>query len=86
MAAAIRNMTPADLPRWKRLGSVFYRPWDMGSRRVPPLQVLREIAGRDAGTVAGYAVALTPTAGVSESSRSPRFAPNFRGRIKLRYR
>lgn len=57
MAAAIRNMTPADLPAIETIEQrVFTEPWDMGSYAACLRSGCYARVAEDAGTVAGYAV------------------------------
>lgn len=57
MAAAIRNMTPADLPAIETIEQrVFTEPWVMGSYAACLRSGCYARVAEDAGTVAGYAV------------------------------
>ena len=57
MAAAIRNMTPADLPAIETIEQrVFMEPWVMGSYAACLRSGCYARVAEDAGTVAGYAV------------------------------
>ena len=54
MAAAIRNMTPADLPAIETIEQrVFTEPWDMGSYAACLRSGCYARVAEDAGTVAG---------------------------------
>lgn len=57
MAAALRNMTPADLPAIETIEQrVFTEPWVMGSYAACLRSGCYARVAEDAGTVAGYAV------------------------------
>ena len=57
MAAAIRNMTPADLPAIEAIEPrIFEEPWDMGSYAACLRSGCYARVAEEAGTVAGYAV------------------------------
>lgn len=57
MAAAIRNMTPADLPAIETIEPrVFTEPWDMGSYAACLRSGCYARVAEEAGTVAGYTV------------------------------
>lgn len=79
MAAAIRNMTPADLPAIETIEQrVFTEPWVMGSYAACLRSGCYARVAEDAGTVAGYAV-LHQLRVRPRSSRS-RLPRNFRGK------
>ena len=85
MAAAIRNMTPADLPAIETIEQrVFTEPWDMGSYAACLRSGCYARVAEDAGTVAGYAVLHQlrheRSCGVRPRSSRSRLPRNFRGR------